>query len=130
MVELTGDGRFKGMQTRLQARGGALLALRSADRPYPIKATATLGTTKASADGTLIDPLHLKGEEVNFQLEGSDLALLYPIVGVPIPPTPAYKLAGFLSHSGDIWTFKRFKGTVGKSDLSGDFSVDRGRTPS
>ena len=129
MVELTGDGRFKGMQTRLQARGGALLALRSADRPYPIKATATLGTTKASADGTLIDPLHLKGEEVNFQLEGSDLALLYPIVGVPIPPTPAYKLAGFLSHSGDIWTFKRFKGTVGKSDLSGDFSVDRGRTP-
>ncbi|HXM81417.1 MAG TPA: AsmA family protein [Burkholderiales bacterium] len=129
MVELTGKGRFKGMQTRLQARGGALLALRSADRPYPIKATATLGTTKASVDGTLIDPLHLKGEEVNFQLEGSDLALLYPIVGVPIPPTPAYKLAGFLSHTGDIWTFKRFKGTVGKSDLTGDFSVDRGRAP-
>src|ERR1700694_5752915 len=129
MVELTGKGRFKGMQTRLQARGGALLALRSADRPYPIKATATLGTTKASVDGTLIDPLHLKGEEVNFQLEGNDLALLYPIVGVPIPPTPAYKLAGFLSHTGDIWTFKRFKGTVGKSDLTGDFSVDRGRAP-
>lgn len=129
MVELTGKGRFKGMQTTLQARGGALLALRSADRPYPIKATATLGTTKASVDGTLIDPLHLKGEEVNFQLEGSDLALLYPIIGVPIPPTPAYKLAGFLSHTGDIWTFKRFKGMVGKSDLTGDFSVDRGRSP-
>jgi AsmA family protein len=129
MVELTGKGRFKGVETRLQARGGALLTLRSADRPYPLKATATLGTTKASVDGTLIDPLHLRGEEVNFQLEGSDLALLYPIVGVPIPPTPAYKLAGFLSHTGDIWTFKRFKGTVGQSDLTGDFSVDRGRTP-
>ena len=117
------------METKLHARGGALLALRSADRPFPIKATATLGATKASVDGMLIDPMHLKGEEVNFQLEGSDLALLYPIVGLPIPPTPAYKLAGFLSHTGEIWTFTRIKGTVGKSDLTGDFSVDSGRAP-
>lgn len=129
MLELTGTGQFKGMETKVQARGGALLALRSADRPYPIKATATLGTTKVSVDGTLIDPLHLKGEELNFELEGSNLALLYPIAGLPIPPTPAYKLAGYLSHSGDIWTFTRFKGTVGNSDLTGDFSVDSGRVP-
>jgi AsmA family protein len=129
MVELTGKGQFMGMQTTLQARGGALLALRSADRPYPIKATATLGTTKASVDGKLIDPLHLIGEEVNFQLEGSDLALLYMIMGMPIPPTPAYKLAGFLSHTGDIWTFKRVNGTLGKSDFTGDFSVDQGMDP-
>ena len=128
-VEVTGAGQFKGMETRLQARGGALLTLSNAVLPYPIKITATLGTTKASIDGTLIDPLHFNNEEVNFQLEGSDLALLYPIAGVPLPPTPAYKLAGYLSHSGDIWTFKRFKGKVGDSDLSGDFSVDRGRTP-
>ena len=129
MLEVTGTGQFKGMETKLHARGGALLALRSADRPFPIKATATLGATKASVDGMLIDPMHLKGEEVNFQLEGSDLALLYPIVGLPIPPTPAYKLAGFLSHTGEIWTFTRIKGTVGKSDLTGDFSVDSGRAP-
>src|SRR5450759_2581580 len=129
MLEVTGTGRFKGMETKLHARGGALLALRSADRPYPIKATATLGTTKASVDGTLLDPLHLIGEEVNFQLEGSKLALLYTIMGVPIPPTPAYKLAGFLSHTGDIWTFKRVNGTLGKSDFTGYFSVDQGMDP-
>ena len=129
VVELAGKGRFKGMATSVRARGGALLSLRSADRPYAIKADATLGATKASVDGTLLDPLHLKGEELNFRLEGSDLALLYPIVGVPIPPTPAYKLAGFLSHTGELWTFKRFKGTVGQSDLEGDFAVDRGKQP-
>lgn len=127
-VEVTGAGQFKGMETRLQARGGALLTLSNAVLPYPIKITATLGTTKASIDGTLIDPLHFDSEEVDFQLEGSDLALLYPIAGVPLPPTPAYKLSGYLSHSGDVWTFKRFKGKVGDSDLSGYFSVDRGRT--
>lgn len=128
-VELTGKGQFKSMPTTIRARTGSLLTLRSSDHPYPIKADATLGTTKASVDGTLLDPLHLKGEELNFRLEGSDLALLYPIVGVPIPPTPAYKLAGFLSHTGALWTFKRFKGTVGQSDLAGDFSVDRGKKP-
>jgi uncharacterized protein involved in outer membrane biogenesis len=117
------------MPSTLHARSGALLGLRKAKSPYPIKASAMLGTTKASVQGMLIDPLRLKGEELDFQLEGSDLALLYPIVGVPIPPTPAYKLAGFLSHAADIWTFKRFKGTVGASDIAGDFSVDRGRDP-
>ncbi|HSM97517.1 MAG TPA: AsmA family protein [Gallionella sp.] len=129
MVELTGKGRFKGMETTVEARGGALLALRSTVKPYPIKANMTLGTTRASIDGTLIDPLNFNNEEVNFRLEGSDLALLFPIAGIPLPPTPAYKLAGYLSHSGDIWTFKRFKGTVGKSDLTGNFSVDNGKTP-
>jgi len=128
-VELVGKGLFRNMPTTVRARGGALLSLRSVDRPYPIKADATLGATKASVDGTLLDPLHLKGEELNFRLEGSDLSLLYPIVGVPIPPTPAYKLAGFLSHTGAVWTFKRFRGTVGQSDLAGDFAVDRGRQP-
>lgn len=129
MVELTGKGKFKGMETMVEARGGALLALRSTVKPYPIKANVTLGTTKASIDGTLIDPLNFNNEEVNFRLEGSDLALLFPIAGIPLPPTPAYKLAGYLSHSGNSWTFKRFKGTVGKSDLAGDVSVDLGRTP-
>jgi AsmA family protein len=128
-LELAGKGTFKGMQTVLHAQGGALLALRSADKPYPVKATATIGTTRASVDGTLNDPLNFNGEELNFQLEGSDLALLFPIFGVPIPPTPAYKLAGFLSHTGNVWTFKRFNGVVGNSDLAGDFSVDRSRTP-
>jgi hypothetical protein len=77
----------------------------------------------------LLDPLHLKGEKLNFTIEGSDLALLFPIIGVPIPPTPNYKLAGFLNHTDDLWTFDHLKGIVGRSDLAGEFAVDRGRRP-
>ena len=128
-LEVAGKGRFKGLPTTLHARGGALLSLRSPDHPYPIKASVMLGTTKASIDGMLLDPLHLKGEQLNFKIEGSDLALLFPIIGVPIPPTPAYKLAGFLDHAGAVWTFRRFSGTVGQSDVAGDFAVDRGKHP-
>jgi AsmA family protein len=129
MVEVKGKGTFRGMDARLYMSGGAVLALRRVDRPYPIKAILTLGKTRASINGTLLDPMHLKNEKVNFVLEGIDLAQLYPITGVPFPPTPPYKLTGYLTHAGNIWTFKRFEGTVGKSDLTGDLSVDIGKTP-
>ncbi len=128
-LEIEGKGRLMAQPAILHAQGGALLSLRTPDHPYPIKASATLGDTKASIDGVLLDPLHLKGEELNFKLEGSDLGLLFPLIGVPIPPTPPYRLSGFLSHSEEhVWTFRRFKGTVGQSDIAGDFTVDRSKS--
>ena len=129
-VEIAGKGSFKGLPTTLHAVGGALLSARVAgDSPYPIEARAAFGTTKASIQGTLLDPLKLTAQQLNFTLAGSDLALLYPIIGVPIPPTPAYKLAGFLDHAASLWTIRRLKGIVGESDLAGEFAVDRGRKP-
>ncbi|MDP3761911.1 MAG: AsmA family protein [Ramlibacter sp.] len=128
-LELTGKGRFKGQPSTVIARGGALLNLRDAQHPYPIEAKGTVGTTHFSIDGKLFDPLHFKGEQLNFRIAGSDLALLFPIIGVPLPPTASYRFAGFLDHTGDLWAFRRFKGTLGESDLAGDFSVDRGAKP-
>ena len=128
-VELNGKGTFKGLPSTIHAKGGELLALRDATKPYPIDARAQLGSTKATAKGTLIDPLHLRGENIDFTLEGGDLAQLYPILGVPFPPTPAYKLKASLNHSENVWTLKQLKGVVGSSDLNGEFSVDRGRSP-
>jgi uncharacterized protein involved in outer membrane biogenesis len=129
MVEVKGKGKFRSMDAKLYANGGALLTLRRADRLYPIKAILTLGKTRASISGTLLDPLHLKKEKVNFVLEGSDLAQLYPIIGVPFPPTPPYRLSGHLNHTGSIWTFEHFEGKVGNSDLTGDLSVDLNKSP-
>ena len=128
-IELNGKGTFKGLPTTIHALGGELLSLRDTTKPYPIDARAQLGGTRATAKGTLADPLHLTGENIDFTLEGNDLAQLYPIVGVPIPPTPPYKLKGSLNHTGHVWTLKQLKGVVGSSDLNGDFSVDRGRSP-
>ena len=129
MLEVTAKGHYKGTPSTVTARGGALLSLRNADNPYPFKAQGVLGTTKVSADGMLIDPLHLKGENIHFTIEGSDLALLYPVTGTPFPPTPPYKIAGALDHTGNMWTLRQLKGVVGKSDVRGDFSVDTGRKP-
>ena len=128
-LEIIGKGRFKGLPTTLNARGGALLSLRSAENPYPIKASGVLGNTRVSIEGNLLDPLNFKGQQLNFTLAGNDLASLFPVIGVPIPPTPPYRLAGFLDHIDDVWTFSNFKGTVGQSDISGNFAVDRNQQP-
>lgn len=128
-LELEGKGHYKGLPTSLQANGGVLLSLRRVENPYPIKASGMLGSTKVSIEGNLLDPLHFKAAQLNFTLAGNDLAQLYPIIGVPFPPTPAYKLSGFLDHIGEMWTFRHFKGTVGQSDISGNFAVDRSQQP-
>jgi uncharacterized protein involved in outer membrane biogenesis len=128
-LELQGKGRYKGQPSTLHALGGALLHLRNAADPYPIKVKGEVGATRFGIDGMLLDPLHLKGEKLNFNIEGGDLASLFPIIGVPLPPTPAYRFKGFLDHTGHLWRFHRFSGTMGRSDLAGDFSVDRGVHP-
>jgi len=129
VVNVSGQGTYQGLGAKVQGQLGTLLSLRTATQPYPMKITLSFGSTQADADGYLIDPLHLKGEDINFKLSGRDLSALYPLVGVPIPPTPEYSLSGHLDHTGDQWTFKKFKGRIGQSDVAGDFTVDRGHKP-
>jgi uncharacterized protein involved in outer membrane biogenesis len=91
--------------------------------------TLRLGDTRASVKGIVRDPADGRSMDMQLTLAGASLAELYKIVGVPLPPTPPYRIAGRLVQRGDLWEFRQFTGAVGDSDLSGDFLVDRGRTP-
>jgi hypothetical protein len=123
---LRGNGRFAGKPFTLDMKAGALLALRESDKPYPVSVNASVGETKLTIGGTLQDPLKLAGPDLKMDLRGQNLAELFPIFGIPIPPTPFYALSGQLTRKGDVWSFKDFAGRVGDSDLSGDFAVDIG----
>ena len=127
-LAIDGKGKYRGEATTVHAIGGAILTMGSA-KPYPIEATAVSGNTKVGIKGTLVDPLHLTAQQLDFTLEGSDLAQLYPLTGIPMPPTPAYKLTGFLDHAAAVWKVHALKGKVGDSDLGGEFSLDRGKKP-
>ena len=58
-------------------------------------------------------------------LQGRDLSQLYPIIPVPFPWTPPYRLNGNLKHSSGVWSFRDFSGKVGESDLTGRFDIER-----
>ncbi|KAF0813350.1 hypothetical protein IGB42_02279 [Andreprevotia sp. IGB-42] len=128
-VAFAAGGSMRALPLKVTGTGGALLDLQNTKAAYPVKGSGTVGKTRFSADGTVTDPIRLAGLAINFTLAGNSLAELYDILHIPLPPTAPYKLAGFLHHDNQLWSFKRFVGKVGNSDLSGDWSVDLAPKP-
>ncbi len=122
-LRFAGDGTFRGEAFRIDGQGLGLSALRKVGDPYQLTLHARAGATDVRFAGTVVpsDVEHVKGE---LRLQGKDLSQLYPIVPLPIPWTPQYKLSGQLAHREKHWSYRQFKGTVGDSDLGGDFEVD------
>ncbi|MBB1060076.1 AsmA family protein [Marilutibacter spongiae] len=123
-IVVEGKGRWQGNAFTLEGRADSPLDLRDADSPYRIDARAKAGATRAHAQGTLLDPLRLRGFDLQLALAGRDLADLYPLIGIAIPPTPPYTLDGRFTRQGTVWRYDDFEGKVGDSDLSGDANVD------
>jgi AsmA family protein len=109
-------GRFRGEPTKAVARIPELSTQHEA--PVRFDGEATVGKTKASADGVLATD----GTSLDFNLElaGATLKDLNKVTGIVLPDTPPYRLAGHLKHSGNEWHFSKFKGKVGDSDLAGN----------
>ena len=125
-VRLNGEGTFEDKPFRLDLTAGSLLQLRESSQPYPIHVDALIGDTKGTIQGTMSDPVEMQGLDIRMDISGPDLAQLFPIVGIPLPSTPPYKLAGRLERDGQRWRFTDMKGRVGDSDMSGDLALDTG----
>ena len=104
--------------------GGSVLSLREPGHPYPVDLEAENGQTVITLKGTIARPLQLGGADLDLHLRGKDLAALYPLTGVPLPPSAPYTLKGKLEYSGERVRFMNFAGIVGKSDLGGNLDVD------
>ena len=122
-LRFSGRGKLNGEEFELEGRSGGLVALHRSGDPYQVRLNARSGRTMVDFDGTLIpgDPENVRGA---LRVQGPDLSQLYPIVPAPLPWTPPYSLKGELAHTKGLWMFRRIKGTVGDSDLSGDVQVD------
>lgn len=123
-VRLSGEGTLEGKPFTLTLTGGALLALRASDAPYPLRLEAVAGGTRFTLDGSMRDPVKLDGADLALLLSGPDLAEIFPIFGIPTPTTAAYELHGRLRRGEGLWRVDDLAGRVGKSDLSGWVSVD------
>ncbi|CAM3765227.1 AsmA domain-containing protein [Bordetella sputigena] len=120
-------GKYKGLPVDAQGRVGGVLALQDADKPFPLEVKAALGHTKASAEGTLTNPMHLGALDLRLTLSGDSMADLYPLIGVALPDTPPYstdgRLVGRLNEpQGAVYEYRAFNGKVGDSDIHGDLT--------
>ncbi|MBW8368958.1 MAG: AsmA family protein [Arenimonas sp.] len=121
---LSGDGRYRRSDFQLQGKIDSPLSLADAEERFRIDLVARAGGTRARVLGGLATPLQLADFALGLEISGDDMAQLYPLLGLALPKTSAYDLKGQLGRTGQVWSYRKFSGTVGDSDLSGNLSVD------
>jgi uncharacterized protein involved in outer membrane biogenesis len=122
-LHATAKGTYAGQPITGEFTGGALLSLRDAKHPYPVDLHLANGPTRASLVGTVQDPLSFQGANLKLALEGPNMELLYPLSGIPTPPTPPYRFSGNLDYDTGSMKFTHVEGSIGKSDVSGAIAV-------
>jgi len=123
------EGRYRSLPTTASVQVALPVDWQNLASTYSISAQGEVGATRFEGRGTVSEPARLAGLDLDFTLRGRSLAELYPILGLPLPATPAYRLAGRLQHHAQYWQLQDFDGKVDGSDLAGTFSVDRSRRP-
>lgn len=125
-----GEGSYRGRPFKLDGRVDSPLNLQDKEHPYHVDVRAAAGATRAHASGALLGQLQLDDFDILFEMAGADLGDLYDLVGIPLPQTPPYALKGRLGRdvngAHDVWSYRKFAGKVGDSDLAGDASLDVG----
>ncbi|MFC5550467.1 AsmA family protein [Massilia aerilata] len=110
--------------------GGVLTLKENMDAPFPIQADVHSGPYALAVQGTVTRPAKLAGLDLRLKLAGPSMARLYAFTGVVLPETPAFSTEGHLTGSlGDgkdgkqsSWTYEKFKGKVGESDINGSLT--------
>lgn len=123
-LHATASGTYAGQPIRGELLGGAVLSLREAGNPWPVRLDLANGPTQVKLEGTVQDPLHLAGANLRLDLRGPDLALLSPLTGVVVPATPPYRLTGRVDYAERRIRFTGMEGTLGRSDIAGDVALD------
>jgi uncharacterized protein involved in outer membrane biogenesis len=131
-LAFTLSGRYNKAPVTGGGKAGAVLTLTDSDVSFPIEANANLGGNKIDLRGTLRDPKSLAGIDLKMKLAGPSMAELYPLTGVLLPDTPPYETHGRLlgKKDGAYWTFTydKFSGKVGASDIAGTLAFAQRKT--
>ena len=128
-AELALKGTLEGQPLTVRFVGGSVLALRDTEQPYPLDLEVSFGATKLKAKGKVHDPFKWTGADVDLTLSGPNLSDIYPLLGIPGPPTPPYTITGKLEREPGLWKFVRSKWRVGESDLIGEVTIDERKKP-
>ncbi|WP_292932757.1 AsmA family protein [Noviherbaspirillum sp.] len=116
-------GTYNGEEVSGQGRAGGILSLQQKNTQYPIDATVRVGKTSIDAKGSLTDPRRVAALDLQLKIASVSMAQLYPLIGVVLPETRPFVTEGRLHGSpgqhGGNWTYEKFSGKMGASDLAG-----------
>lgn len=126
-LQFRARGRWKDQPFDADGRTGDVLSLNGPQQhPFPAEVRITAGATSLRANGSVANLAELDGADVRFQLGGQDLGQLYKLVGVVLPNTPRYAVAGHLTKRGEVWRVADIDGHLGRSDVAGELAFHQG----
>jgi len=123
-ITIESMGSYQHKTLNLYASAGSYSELRSEKKPYPVKLNMAFGQTEIAIRGTVNQPLQVADPKLNLSLKGPNIAELFPLTGIPLPSSSAYKITGNLSRHDTTWRFDHFNGEIGHSDLQGTVLVN------
>ena len=86
----------------------------------------SMGQTAIAVAGTLTKPTDLAALDMGLKVSGVSMGRLYALIGIVLPETPPFMteghLIGILSPHGDRWSYEKFSGKVGSSDITGNLN--------
>lgn len=119
------QGRWRGEAFSAEGRTGDVLYLsQPLQRPFPAEVNLKAADTQLHARGALASLAMLDGADVEFKLQGPNLAQLYRLVGVTLPDTPRYDVAGRLTKKGELWQVREIAARLGRTDMAGALDFD------
>ena len=116
-------GNFNGDPVNGNGKAGGMLLLQQQTAPYPLQADVRVGKTAIHVKGTLTEPRNLAALDLQLKVSGVSMGQLYRLTGIPLPETPPFTTEGHLSGTlnalGGDWTYEKFNGKMGSSDIGG-----------
>lgn len=129
LLNIEAKGNYLDLDLEATGEVGAITGLADLQHTYPLKLAGHVGKTQLKAKGTIERLLQFDGLHLQFALAGDSLADLFPLIGVPLPATPAYSISGRVDQIGKKWDLQQLDGSIGNSDIHGSFALDRTPTP-
>lgn len=132
-VHAQAKGHYRGNALTASLATGSVLPWVAGDAQAPSVAMnlrMQAGPARATFDGSVRELLGFGGLQGKYTVSGPSLASFGEPLGVTLPTTAPFRIDGDISHDAEIWKTVVRRGTVGRSDLNGEFAFDpRGRLP-
>ncbi|MFL6658854.1 MAG: AsmA family protein [Massilia sp.] len=123
-------GSFNDAPVSGSGKAGAVLSLKEQITPYPLQADVRVGAVHIAIEGTLTKPTELAALDLRLKLAGPSMARLFPLTGVVLPETPPFQTEGHLTAAlgkgNSHFTYDKFSGKVGSSDIEGHLEYQMG----
>lgn len=123
-VIMHGTGLIRDTPSEIKLITASLAAFVEHNNLFSLEGSFKWGDTYGNLIGSLSEPALLKGLNLEFEINGSNPAMLYPLTGIKLPDLPQYHLHARAIQQNKRWIVKNIDGLIGASDFTGQIIWD------